>query len=126
MGFMTKTTIYRCTTAGAYVTDGSFSGGTYAPIIIRASVQPLTGGERTTLNEKFGTDTFSGVKIYTASELICDKQNGVMQEADYLYYEGVFWKIVSRDAFDSIREMKHRKYYAMEVAYDQQPKTSAS
>lgn len=126
MQFMSKTKIYRCTIPGSYGTDGSFSDGTYTPLIIMASVQPLSSGDHVTLNEKGYTDTFSGMKIYTKEELICDKQNGVMQLADYLYYEGVFWKIVLRDPFSVIKGLQHRKYYAEEVSYDNNPKTSSS
>lgn len=119
MGLTKKYTIIRRPYSGYYDDDGNYQRDLPTTITIKASVQMPTVQD--TVNAKFGTSTSDVVKIYTKADLLLDKEaNGdtLATDADMLVYDGRFWKIISRNMYDSIASMQHRKYFAKEVTYE--------
>jgi len=107
-----------------YDSTGKFIAGTKTEIAIKASVQPPSFGDQQsfTLNEKFGTSTDTMVVVYTKEELSVDKEATSTvgsSEADILIYENKYYKVVSRQPLDTIKSLKHRQYYAVEIPEEQ-------
>lgn len=119
MGFRRPVTIER-TSLGTIDDNGRYKKGTMTTLTIRASVQPLSLREQSTIISPDGARNVSYVKIYTDTPLIpqsAAKGKGEPTMADIVQYLGRRFLVIQCDAYQS-GVISHYRAYAKEVLAD--------
>ena len=119
MGFRRPVTIER-TSLGTIDDNGRYQKGTTTTLIIRASVQPLSLREQSTIISPDGARNVSYVKIYTDTPLIPQSAasgQGEATKADVVRHLGRRFLVIQCDAYQS-GVISHYRAYAKEVLAD--------
>lgn len=119
MGFRRPVTIER-TSLGTIDENGRYQKGTTTTLIIRASVQPLSLREQSTIISPDGARNVSYVKIYTDTPLIPQSAasgQGEATKADVVRHLGRRFLVIQCDAYQS-GVISHYRAYAKEVLAD--------
>jgi len=101
---------------GAYV-DGNWVPGMETPIMIQASVQPLSNTDIKMLNLPQGRVMTDVMRIYTAVELVTMEDKGENQQPDKLIWRGTAYELSSKFPWQS-GVIPHFKYFATKVQLD--------
>ena len=119
MGFRRPVTIER-TSLGTIDENGRYQKGTTTTLIIRASVQPLSLREQSTIISPDGARNVSYVKIYTDTPLSPQSAasgQGEATKADVVRHLGRRFLVIQCDAYQS-GVISHYRAYAKEVLAD--------
>lgn len=101
---------------GAHV-DGNWVPGIETPIMIQASVQPLSDKDMKMLTLPQGRVMTDVMRIYTGEELITVEDKGANQQPDKLIWRGTAYELSSKFVWQS-GVIPHYKYFATKVQFD--------
>lgn len=101
---------------GSHV-NGNWVPGIETPVIIQASVQPLSDKDMKMITLPAGRVYADVVRIYTALELVTLEDKGENQQPDKLIWRGNAYELSSGFPWQS-GVIPHYKYFATKVQFD--------